>query len=348
MCMYDLVVVGAGPVGSFLAWKFAEKGKDVLLLERGEIGEPLKCTGHISKEVFNFVPKKEKLVERKIRSGIFHNDDDEYKLGGDGAVSYVIDRMEFDKYLAARAEKAGVEIRKESFKSFRRGDDEILVNTGEGSYEAKVLAGCDGPLSDVRSQTGLPEPKMFLHGILTKVEPEEERELSKNSVQIYLDASKDFFGWKVPRKDTIEYGLATDMKNNVREVFDKFSRKQGFEIRDTYSGLIPILPPKRTASKRVFLCGDAAAQTKPFTGGGVVYGLTSALIASEVIDSDRPESIKNYEKGWRAKLGKEIWLGNWIRKFYSWPSKLRSPFLKLVENLPGESQMDRPSSIFQL
>lgn len=346
--MHDLVVVGAGPVGSFLARKFAEKGWDVVLLERGEVGEPLKCTGHISRELFNFVPYQEKFVEREIKSGIFHNDGDEYTLGEDRTVSYVIDRVEFDKYLAEKAEEAGVEIKKETFESFRRGDDGVLVKTKEGDYEAKVLAGCDGPLSDVRTQAGLPEPNKFLHGILTKVEPGEEGELSKNSVEIYLDAAEDFFGWKVPRKETIEYGLVTDVKNNVRKAFEKFSRKQGFDIKDTYSGLIPILPANKTASKRVFLCGDAAAQTKPFTGGGVIYGLTAASIAAKVINTERPRTLQKYESGWRAKLGKEIWLGDWIRRFYSLPGGLRAPLLKVVEKMPGEYHMDRPSSLFGL
>lgn len=345
--MYDLVVVGAGPVGSFLAWKFAEKGGDVLLLEKGEVGEPLKCSGHISKELFNFVPYKERFLENEIKGSVFHNNNEKYILGGDRTVSYVIDRAKFDKFLAKKAVEAGTELRKGNFQHFRRGKGKVLISTNKNKYESELLAGCDGPLSNVRTQAGLPDPEEFLHGIFTYTDSLDKM-FSESFVDVYLGTTPDFFGWRIPRKGRMEYGLATSLRRSVRKYFERFSKEEGFEMGKIYSGLIPILPAGRTVSERVFLCGDAAGQTKPFTGGGIIYGLTSALIASEVIDPDRPETVWNYEKGWRAKLGKEIWLGDWIRKFYSLPPKLRTPFLKLAEKLPGEKHMDRPSSVFKL
>lgn len=341
--MYDLVVVGAGPVGSFLAWKFAEEGKGVLLLEKDEVGEPLRCTGHISKDLFNFVPRRDGFIENRIRKGIFHNNGDTYMFGGGEVLSYVIDRGRFDRFLAQRAEENGVDIRNETFRTLRRGGGKVLVSTDKDSYETKLLAGCDGPHSDVRRAAGLPEPGRFLHGIFTKTEVG----AGEDYVEIYLDASEDFFGWRVPRKDDVEYGLATVAGKDAKGALERFSRSEDFKINKIYSGVIPLLPPGRTASRRIFLCGDAAAQVKPFTGGGVIYGLISASLASRNIDPERPGTVWKYEKNWRSKLGREIWIGNRIRKFYSWPPKLRRPFLKLAENLPEESQMDRPSSLLK-
>ena len=41
---YDVLVIGAGPAGSIAAKTAAEKGLDVLLIEkRQEIGDPVRC-----------------------------------------------------------------------------------------------------------------------------------------------------------------------------------------------------------------------------------------------------------------------------------------------------------------
>ncbi len=48
---HDVVVVGAGPGGSIAARTAAEKGLDVVLIERNsEIGVPVKCAEGVSRE----------------------------------------------------------------------------------------------------------------------------------------------------------------------------------------------------------------------------------------------------------------------------------------------------------
>ena len=43
---YDVVVVGAGPVGGYLATRLATGGASVLILEEhAEIGRPFQCAG---------------------------------------------------------------------------------------------------------------------------------------------------------------------------------------------------------------------------------------------------------------------------------------------------------------
>jgi len=49
--MFDVVVVGAGPAGSMAAKTAAEKGLNVLLVEkRQEVGTPVRCAEGISKD----------------------------------------------------------------------------------------------------------------------------------------------------------------------------------------------------------------------------------------------------------------------------------------------------------
>ena len=47
--IYDVIVIGAGPVGGYLAWKLTEKGLSVLLVEEhAEIGRPFQCAGMVN------------------------------------------------------------------------------------------------------------------------------------------------------------------------------------------------------------------------------------------------------------------------------------------------------------
>ncbi len=36
---YDVIVVGGGAIGSAIAWRLGQTGRNVLLLERGQIGQ---------------------------------------------------------------------------------------------------------------------------------------------------------------------------------------------------------------------------------------------------------------------------------------------------------------------
>jgi flavin-dependent dehydrogenase len=111
------------------------------------------------------------------------------------------------------------------------------------------------------------------------------------------------------------------------------------------SGAIPIGPPDSVTAERTFLLGDAAAQTKPFTGGGILYGMTAADVAARAIDPTDPATLAEYDRGWRAELGREIRLGSWVRRAYSLPNPLQRLGLRLLSGEIGV-HMDRPSTFF--
>ncbi|MEM1812139.1 MAG: hypothetical protein QW730_05950, partial [Candidatus Nezhaarchaeales archaeon] len=83
-----------------------------------------------------------------------------------------------------------------------------------------------------------------------------------------------------------------------------------------YGGTIVIGPPERTHIGNFMVVGDAAGQTKPLTGGGVVYGALcgslAGIIASKVIDGKADATL--YERIWRRILGLEEKLGLLLRK----------------------------------
>ena len=93
-------------------------------------------------------------------------------------------------------------------------------------------------------------------------------------VEVHFGVVPDFFAWAVPEKEGIaKVGLATAFGRQALPRLRYFLGKkfQGCEVISVRSGLIPIGPPQETSRARVILTGNAAAQVKPLTGGGLAF-----------------------------------------------------------------------------
>ncbi len=350
--MYDFVIVGAGPPGSRFARRAAEAGYDVVAFEKGAIGTPLACSGHVSTDVWEYVPADARpdLLQNRVSGARFH-------VGGPGSppyhfyktepVSNVIDRVGLDRTLATCARDAGAEIREaHTVTGVDEREDRVVVevNVADGgteTVESRMVAGCDGPTSRVRRAVGIDEPEEILHGVLA-FDPAPD---DGSYVDVHLTAPR-FFAWRIPRGDAgVEYGLAAPPGDDVKALFDRLTDDYGAETERFCSGAIPIGPPDTVTTDRVFLIGDAAAQTKPFTGGGILYGMRAADAAAATIDPARPETLTDYESEWRDALEREIRLGKAIRTCYSLPEPIQRAGLRALSGEIGV-HMDEPSSFF--
>ncbi|USZ70410.1 geranylgeranyl reductase family protein [Natronosalvus halobius] len=358
--MYDFAVVGVGPAGARFARRAAELGYDVVAFEQGRIGEPLACSGHVSTDVWSFAGAgaREDLLQNEVYGARFHvggphvvdhdGGRDSYQFYKREVVSNVIDRVGLDRHLAELAREAGADVRDGHTVTAvdeREGSVELTVKGPDGTdtFEAKMVAGCDGPRSRVREALSLPEPDELLHGVLAFSAEDDPGDF----VDVHLTAPK-FFAWRIPRADAgVEYGLAAPPGVHVNRHFEELIDGYDIEVSHRCSGLIPIGPPDRVTSRRGFLVGDAAAQTKPFTGGGILYGMTCADHAADRIDPNRPASLAAYEHAWRNDLEREIELGHWLRRAYSLPEPVQRLGLAATAGEIGV-HMDRPTSVASL
>ncbi|WP_096390405.1 geranylgeranyl reductase family protein [Halopenitus persicus] len=351
--MYDFAVVGVGPAGARFARRAAEAGRDVIALEKGEIGTPLACSGHVSTDIWEYLPEgaENDLRQNRVRGARFH-------VGGPGsrsypfykreAVSNVIDRVALDRTLAECAREAGADVREgHTVTGIEEHDDRVVLTVAADdehtteTIEARMVAGCDGPVSRVRRSLGLPEPAETLHGVLAFDDAPDDGDF----VDVHLTAPT-FFAWRIPRGEAgVEYGLAAPPGEDVTALFDALTGAYDVETDRFCSGAIPIGPPGTVTSDRAFLIGDAAAQTKPFTGGGILYGMTAADVAADRIDPTDPATLADYEAGWRTELATEIRLGKLIRACYSLPEPVQRVGLRALSGEIGV-HMDRPSSFF--
>ncbi len=349
--MYDFAVVGMGPPGARFARRAAEAGYDVVGFERGRMGEPLACSGHVSRDIWEYVPDvaRGELLQNEIRGARF-------RLGGPEATPYpfykpdpisnVIDRVGLDRTLAALADGAGATVREEHVvtdveEHAHSVEVSVTGPSGEETVESRIVVGADGPRSTVRRLLGLPAPEELLSGVLVHTAESDDGDF----VDVHLTVPR-FFAWRIPRGSAgVEYGLAAPPEYDTTDRLDRLLQAYEVEADGRFAGTIPIGPPETVTSRRGLLLGDAAAQTKPFTGGGILYGLRAADIAAETVDPADPPTLEAYETAWRDALGAEIRLGAAIRRAYSLPEPVQRAGLWALSGEIGV-HMDEPSTLF--
>ena len=75
--------------------------------------------------------------------------------------------------------------------------------------------------------------------------------------------------------------------------------------------------------ENIVLVGDAAAQVKPTSGGGIYPGLLSASHCITYIQKSftpegfNPDILKGYHKAWKDDIGRELTMGMHFRKIYT-------------------------------
>ena len=166
--------------------------------------------------------------------------------------------------------------------------------------------------------------------------------MDKEVFHVYFGDVPDFFGWAVPESDTkARVGVASE--KNVSEYFNILSKKLNLKEKDLtecQAGPIPIYNSKiKTSKDNIYLIGDAAAQVKSTTGGGIVYGMRAGKILANCLNDE-----KNYEEEWRKEIGKELELHLRVRKFLNKLSKEDyNEFIKVLKNVDlGNFNRDYP------
>ncbi len=327
--MYDVVVVGAGPVGSYVAYKLAMVGYGVVVLERKErLGESVCCTGIIGRECASLFGVDSSVILRQANSArLFSPSGRELRLWREETQVYIIDRAAFNVAMAGRARGRGAEYVLDSLvTNIEVEDDRVKIEVarqGERlNFEARVVVIAIGFGSRLTESLG--KVGDFVMGAQAEVEI-----IGVDEVEIYFgrEIAPGFFAWLVPTSPhRALVGLLS--RHSPGLYLGKLMSSllaQGKivspEVELSYGG-ISLKPLIRTYSNRMLVVGGAAGQVKPTTGGGIYYGLLSADMAANTLQRAletndlSTRSLAEYERMWKAKLGRELRIGYWARKLY--------------------------------
>ncbi len=297
-------IIGAGPVGCYLAYLLVKKGKKVNIFEdHSEIGKPVQCTGIVTSSIGDLIKIKKSFVVNEINKVKVISPSNKtlnFKLK---RKNYIIDREKFDKYICKKAIQEGANLYlNHRFVDFKNNK---IILEGRKPKKTNILVGADGPISRVAKVSGLLKNRKFVIGLQARI----KSNYTKDTVEFYLE--KGYFGWIVPESDKIAR-IGVVAKRNVKEKFENFLKRinKTNNVIDYQSGLIPIYNPlAKTKKDNIYIIGDAAGMVKPTTYGGIVQGLMAAQELSKAILKNR-----NYESLWKKRIGKELNYGLLIRR----------------------------------
>src|SRR3990170_3937548 len=147
--MHDVLVVGAGPAGSWAAKRCADRGLDVLLLDAAKFPRDKACGGVVGDTAVRLIgPDVLSILEREAHTNrLFY---DWKPILDVAAHMYFFKRRKFDAYLVRRAQAAGatlLEGRRVTRVDVR--PDKVVAVAGGEAFEARLAVGAEGTNSVV-------------------------------------------------------------------------------------------------------------------------------------------------------------------------------------------------------
>jgi len=337
---FDVLIVGAGPAGSFAAERLAAGGARVALFDGRPEGEPKACGGGVTAKALKAWPHLLSAVGRTVN---------ELHLQLDEPFA-IYSRVAFDSYLRDRAQAAGAEVisQKVSARAIKQTANGWLARDASGeNWTTKFLVAADGANSGIAKKLAGPLAAADMEVAFGYRAPLPQKATAP-TVVAFLPKWVGY-AWAFPRLDHISFGIATTQEDFDHKALDNLmwqfmigyyqqrenarakiwskvdtdgARSIEKNLRATaerYAARIPGLADKtwdkrRASGENWALLGDAAGFADPVTGEGIYYALRSAELFAAAFLEGRPAE---YEMRWRKDFGAELRRASQMRRrFY--------------------------------
>jgi len=345
---YDVVVVGAGPIGGYLSRTLNEHGHSVLLLEEhDEIGRPFQCAGLVNPSAMEIIGL-ESTILTSIWGANIHSPNGTKVSIGDPQIprTFSVCRKLFDESVVRQSIETGTDILLSTKPvSAIVESDYVEVNidgaNGSETIRCKLLCGADGAHSWVRRKFKMGRPKETMIGFQIEVTG-----YSGDSGMLDMYTGRriapGFFSWAIPTGDSTRLGTWTKAQLmdgiSSEEYMDNLLQDATLNSRFSnvlevarFCGPVPSGIVRKPMIGRIALFGDAAGICKPTTGGGIGPGFKQVnmlvpLISKAIIENDLGESRMK-------RIGKS--LGE-MRRSQRKKRALRDAFLTEMDDLELE------------
>ena len=304
---YNVVIVGAGPAGSYLAYKLKNKGLNVLLLEKQKFPRYKACAGGLSKKAYDILYSDNKnvttIVEKAVSKGLYVRDNKFTVTEPGKELIYMTYRSELDTFLVKMAvDKKAIFFKDDvSIKKINQKNNTIDYLEKRKSHEVKydVLVGAWG--ANIRLNKLIDLNPIERYSVSSSWEgppgPRYKKYFKDHALSQIMKKYPSFVGYIFPKSELITAGLFTSRNpdpkilKNMWKDFVKFWKLDN-KIKPKYAW-IPIRDFKKPIAKNnMLLVGDAAGLTDPFVGEGIYYAFINGMIASKHIR--RYFKIKDY------------------------------------------------------
>jgi geranylgeranyl reductase family protein len=355
---HEVLIVGAGPAGSALAYFLAARGCDVLLIDKASFPRDKTCGDGLSPRALA-VLRTMGLLERCAAAGFRINGIHIFAPDGTRITSpisswqdrpdflLVVPRFRLDDLIRAHAVAAGAEFRAHTEATeILRGVDRICgvrANTPDGprDFRARYTVLATGASVALLERAHLLDsPALF--GRAARGYYEGVGALSDH-VEFHLESIPlPGYGWVFPISETAAnvgagYFVRNHRhrpRNSPRQVLDEFlanpvvaPRMADARVRGPIKGY-PMrfdFPTARVAHPGLLMVGEAAGLVNPLTGEGIDYALESAEVAADVIARSLQagaapgQTEREYTRTLRAHFLRPFLTTARVRDFYFHP-----------------------------
>jgi flavin-dependent dehydrogenase len=219
---FDVLIVGAGPAGSFAAERLARGGVHVALFDGRLPGEPKACGGGVTSKALKAWPHLLEAVGRTIDELDMYSPSGKHlhmKLDEPFAV---YSRIAFDTFLRERARTAGAHVFAEKIagRGFKKSGSGWIVRTQSGKeFSCVWLVGADGANSPIAKKLAGPLPPAEMEVAFGYRAPLPD---DGNAATVVAFLPKWVgYAWAFPRPDHISFGIATTQDAFDHEALDR-------------------------------------------------------------------------------------------------------------------------------
>lgn len=342
---YDVIISGAGPSGSTLAYLLAKAGLGVLVLEKEFFPRDKPCGGgvtHKTASLFDF--PWQGAIEDTVYTMVFNfRGKGEVTTRSALPVAYMVTRSNFDEILAKQAKKAGACIMEgTALEEVKVEGGLVTVSAGGKTYRGKIFAGADGVNGKSARLLGLHNPAETGPSLEAELEcPPEIMERGRGVIKVDCGALPWGYAWIFPKKDRLSTGIASFSRKakGLKHRLKEFLAREGLDnasILSVKGFPIPAGGGKKNKihCKSALLLGDAAGLVDPFCGEGIYYAIKSAHLAAEAILENK-SNLERAPGAYQELVDRQITaelavVRRLARVFYSFP---RAAF-SLIERNP--------------
>ena len=297
----EVIVVGASAAGLFTAAGVARGGRPVCVLESRPQLEPadrsLIVTDHFRSQMGALAQES---VINEIRR---------FELFTDGRSAQIalkrpdliIERSRLITALAREAQQAGASLKFDTrFQAIGPNERGLRLEVESGGkpevLHADSVVGADGAASRVARAAGWPPVETVpLVQALVRL----PKDCPPDTTRVwFVPDDTPYFYWLIPESaERGALGVIGEHGRNTKLCFERFLEKKQLEPLAWQGARIPVyrgwVPVRRQMGKgEVYLVGDAAAQVKVSTVGGIVTGFRGALgVAQALLKKEKSQEL---------------------------------------------------------
>jgi flavin-dependent dehydrogenase len=307
----DVVVVGAGPVGSALGLMLRHEGMRTVVLDRAHFPRDKPCGEGLLPNGARILRELDIHLERfgfPLLEGV------RYRLPGEGwvraafgAPAFGVRRTRLDELLAGRAQAiTGVHVER-----ICRQPGSVLVETSLGVLQARAVVAADGLRSAIRRQLGweAPSGKPGRYGLVGHLEVPSHgwREITVtvlDAVETYVaPTGRDQLLLAVLGPQGRLRQAGSSVKASYLALAGQaHPQLAGARLEGPVHGAGPFgIAARPVAGDRVFLCGDAAGFLDPLTGEAISAGLAQAAALSRMLAKGLDGADRLYRRWHQAQ-----------------------------------------------